>query len=72
VELAEKERFPHSKPAREKPFEMYKDNRMITVKLTDLEEGWNFYNADDTQVNCNFYSKNLISIKTHRWQVPLF
>jgi len=50
VELAEKERFPHSKPAREKPFEMYKDNRMITVKLTDLEEGWNFYNADDTQI----------------------
>jgi len=57
VELAEKKRFPDSKPAREKPFKMYKDNRMITVKLTDLEKGWNFYNTDDTQVNCNFYSK---------------
>ncbi|XP_020601650.1 uncharacterized protein LOC110040726 isoform X2 [Orbicella faveolata] len=50
VELAEKKRFPDSKPAREKPFKMYKDNRMITVKLTDLEKGWNFYNTDDTQI----------------------
>jgi len=51
VELAEKERFPDSRPAREKPFRMCKDNRMITVRLTDLEEGWKFDKTDDAQVN---------------------
>jgi len=58
VELAEKERFSDSRPGRVRPFRMYKDNRMITAKLTYLEEGWNFHNTDDAQVNCNFYSKN--------------
>jgi len=51
VELAEKERFPGSKPSREKPFRMYKDSRVITVKLTDLEEGWNFDKTKNRQVN---------------------
>lgn len=71
VELKDKERFPGSKPAREKPFRMYNDSKVITVKLTNLEEGWKFDKTNDTQVNCNFYFKKL-SIKTHRWQVPLF
>ena len=57
MDRTEKERFPDSKPAREKPFKMYEDNRPITVKLSGLEEGWNFDNTDDTQVNCTFYSK---------------
>ena len=52
VKLAEK-RFPGSRPAREKPFRMYKDNKEITVKLTDLEEGWNSNKPDNTQVNFN-------------------
>lgn len=50
---------------------MYNDSKVITVKLTNLEEGWKFDKTNDTQVNCNFYFKKL-SIKTHRWQVPLF
>ena len=53
VELAEKEGFPESKRAREKPFRMFKHNRMMTVKLTNLKEGWNFDNTEGTQVNCN-------------------
>ena len=53
LELAEKERFPDSRPAREKPFRMYKANRVITVKFTHLEDGWKFINTDDTQVYCN-------------------
>jgi len=57
VELTEKERFPDSKPARQKPFKMYEDNSVISVKLTDLEKGWSFNNTGDTQVNCNFYKK---------------
>ena len=55
VELAERERFPDSKPAREKPFRMSKDNRVIRVKLTNLAKGWNLDNTDDAQVKCNFY-----------------
>ncbi|XP_020623044.1 uncharacterized protein LOC110060594 isoform X1 [Orbicella faveolata] len=50
VELAEKECFSDSRPGRVRPFRMYKDNRMITVKLTYLEEGWNFHNTDDAQI----------------------
>lgn len=57
MELTEKERFPGSKPAREKPFRMYKDNKMITVRLTDLEEGWKFDKTGDAQVNWKLYSK---------------
>ena len=57
MELAEREGFPESIRAREKPFRMYKDNRMMTVKLTNLEEGWNFDNTDDTQVNLAFIKK---------------
>lgn len=55
VELAEKERFPDSRPAREKPFRMYKDNTVITVNFTHLEDGWKFINTDNTQVHCNLY-----------------
>ena len=50
LELAEKERFPDSRPAREQPFRMHNDNKVITVKLTDLEEGWEFDKTNDTQV----------------------
>lgn len=50
VELKDRERFPDSKPAREEPFRMYNDNSAITVKLTDLEKGWEFDKTDDTQV----------------------
>ena len=53
MELAE-EQFTDSRPTREKPFRLYKDNRVITVKLTDLEKGWNSDKPDNTQVNCNF------------------
>jgi len=42
---------------RQRPFTMYEDNRVISVKLTDLEKGWYFDNTGDTQVNCNFYLK---------------
>ena len=57
MELAEKERFPDSKPAGEKPFTMSKENRVIRVRLTYLAEGWNLDNTDATQVKCNFYLK---------------
>ena len=50
VEVKDRERFPDSKPAREQPFRMYNDNKVITVKLTDLEEGWEFDKTKDTQV----------------------
>lgn len=50
MEVKDRERFPDSKPAREQPFRMYKDNKDITVKLTDLEEGWEFDKTNDTQV----------------------
>ena len=50
MELKDRERFPESKPAKEKPFRMYKDNTVITVKLTKLEEGWELDKTDDTQV----------------------
>lgn len=50
VELINRERFPGSKPAKEKPFRMYKDNTAITVKLTKLEDGWELDKTNDTQV----------------------
>ena len=50
MESAERERFPDSKPAREEPFRMYNDNKVLTVKLTDLEEGWEFDKTNDAQV----------------------
>ena len=63
VELAEKERFPPDHDlwlSREKPFRMYKENSVITVKLTDLKEGWKFDRTDDPQVNCKFSLKKVI------------
>lgn len=62
MKLAEEERFPDSRPAREKPFEMHKHSKEFTVRLTDIEDGWNFDNTDNTQVHCNFYSKKVIII----------
>ena len=54
VELKDRERFPDSKaPAREQPFRMYNESKEITVKLTNLEEGWEFDKTEDTQVKCN-------------------
>ncbi|XP_078343251.1 uncharacterized protein LOC144628987 isoform X2 [Oculina patagonica] len=50
VELKDRERFPDSRPAREKPFRMYNDNKEITVKLTNLEEGWKTDKMPDTQI----------------------
>ena len=50
VELKDRERFPESKPAKEKPFRMYNDNAVITVKLTNLEDGWELDKTNDTQV----------------------
>lgn len=54
MKLAEEERFPGSRPAREKPFRMHKHSREFTVRLTELEDGWNSDKLDDTQVYCNF------------------
>ena len=71
MDEVEKERFPDSKSSREKPFKMYKENKVITVRLIDVEEGWNFDKTGDTQVNCNFHSKSCSS-QTQRWQVPSF
>ena len=66
MELAE-EQFTDSRPTREKPFRLYKDNRVITVKLTDLEKGWDSDKPDNTQVNCNliFFFFFFFSGKTH-------
>lgn len=50
VELKDRERFPESRPAKEKPFRMYNDNKTITVKLTNLEKGWELDKTNDTQV----------------------
>ena len=57
VELKDREGFPDSKRTREKPFKMYSGNQEITVKLTDLEEGWELDKTDGTQVSDNFRSK---------------
>ena len=48
--MRERERFPDSKAAKEKPFKMYNDDNDITVKLTDLEEGWQLDKTDSSQV----------------------
>lgn len=40
VTMKEKESFPESRPAGEKPFKLYNNNKGITVKLADIEEGW--------------------------------
>ena len=50
VELKDRERFPESRPAKEKPFRMYNDNTVIIVKLTSLEDGWKLDKTNDTQV----------------------
>ena len=50
MELKDRERFPDSRVAREQPFRMYSDSKVITVKLTKLEEGWEFDKTNDTQV----------------------
>ncbi|XP_020610357.1 netrin receptor UNC5A-like isoform X2 [Orbicella faveolata] len=50
VELKDRERFPDSKLAREQPFRMYSDSKVITVKLTNLEEGWKFDKTNDMQI----------------------
>ena len=50
VELKDRERFPESKPTKEKPFRMISDNTVITVKLTSLEAGWELDKTNHTQV----------------------
>ena len=50
MELKDRERFPESRPAKEKPFRMYNDNTVIIVKLTSLEDGWKLDKTNDTQV----------------------
>ena len=49
--MKEKERFPESRPAREKPFKLYDDNKVINVKLTDIEEGWDLDKTKKEQVS---------------------
>jgi len=61
VKFVEEERFPGSTAAREKPFIMYKDTKKITVRLTDLEEGWIFDKTSDPQVNVTFIPKVIFS-----------
>lgn len=50
VEMKEKERFPDSKPAREKPFKLYNNNKEITVKLTNIEKGWELDKTNEEQI----------------------
>ena len=59
MEVKDRERFPDSRPAREQPFRMYNDNKVITVKLTDLEEGWEFDKTNDTQVTLTLFQKSI-------------
>ena len=40
---------------------MYKDTKKITVRLTDLEEGWIFDKTSDPQVNVTFIPKVIFS-----------
>ena len=49
--MNEKERFRGSRPAREKPFKMYNGNNVITVKLTNIEEGWELDKTNEEQVS---------------------
>ena len=49
--MNEKERFLGSRPAREKPFKMYNGNNVITVKLTNIEEGWELDKTNEEQVS---------------------
>ena len=50
MKLEEEERFPDSRPAREQSFRMHNGNKVITVRLTDLEEGWELDKTSDKQV----------------------
>ena len=50
VESKDEKRFPGSRAAKEKPFRMHSDNTVITVKLTELEDGWELDKTNDTQV----------------------
>lgn len=49
VEIREKERFPGSKPAKEKLFTIYDGGNDIAVKLTEIQEGWELDKTDATQ-----------------------
>ena len=49
--MKEKERFPDSRPAREKPFKLYNNSKEITVKLTNIEEGWELDKTNEEQVS---------------------
>ena len=49
--MKEKCRFPESKPSREESFKLYNDNKVIAVKLTNIEEGWELDKTNEEQVS---------------------
>lgn len=48
--MKERELSPNSKQMNEVPFKMYNDTNDITVRLTDLEKGWEMDKTPETQV----------------------
>ena len=49
--MKEKCRFLGSKPSREESFKLYNDNKVIAVKLTNIEEGWELDKTNEEQVS---------------------
>ena len=71
--MNEKERFRGSRPAREKPFKMYNGNNVITVKLTNIEEGWELDKTNEEQVskstlNRLFFLKIIFRVSKMIWK----
>ena len=48
--MKDRELFPNSNQMNEVPFKMYNDTKDITVRLTDLPEGWEMDRTPETQV----------------------
>ncbi|XP_022807480.1 uncharacterized protein LOC111344511 [Stylophora pistillata] len=54
VEMKDEQRFCESKRSREKPFKLSNDNKWLTVKVTNIEEGWKLDKTNPEQIyHCN-------------------
>lgn len=52
--MKDEQRFCESKRSREKPFKLSNDNKWLTVKVTNIEEGWKLDKTNPEQIyHCN-------------------
>ena len=51
--MKDRELFPNSKQMNEVLFKIYNDTNDITVRLADVEEGWEMDKTPETQVKFN-------------------